>query len=454
MLVEVVFGVIAVGSCAITLWAKKKARADAWERELRAWTKTGATLALPELKSERVGHIHLQGSAGDARIGIETAFDSIRGPITRFTLSSPRIAKNIHIEGFGFKRTQIFALTPVGDPAIDDHFAISGPEDLVLALFDGELRHQLERFDARALHVSLGTVVYEYAAHVTDPEELRPRMKEVSRLAHRLELAPEQIGARLLFNAKRETNLEVRRRLYKLLLKEGAPADSATEAAKVGIADVDPLIRMLAALQLGPDFYEQVERIAREEELSYEARIFAFSELAARAPVLWGSTFIDRVMNLDGRSVQRAVLRSLVEAERSDLAEAVARATKEIELAPETWSEIAEALGFLGVPTVEPLLLEILRSPMSALRMSAIGALARIGSVAAVEPLHAITRDFLSHSVEIREAAKQAITEIQSRIENGGSGRLSLVENNEHRGAVSLPTEGGELSYSSDVSND
>jgi HEAT repeat protein len=78
----------------------------------------------------------------------------------------------------------------------------------------------------------------------------------------------------------------------------------------------------------------------------------------------------------------------------------------------------------------------------------AIDALAKIGTVRAVEPLLACTRRILVDGT-LRRAAREAVEQIQLRLDDVDRGRLSLAHDSDVEGALSLEDVAGAVSLPS-----
>ena len=109
----------------------------------------------------------------------------------------------------------------------------------------------------------------------------------------------------------------------------------------------------------------------------------------------------------------------------------------------------AQALEILRYPAAEPALILALQREQVDLRIAAAYALGRIGSVEAVLPLkETAERSWLD--LELRRAARQAIAEIQSRLQGASPGQLSLAAT--EAGQLSLAqAETGQLSLADDA---
>ena len=96
----------------------------------------------------------------------------------------------------------------------------------------------------------------------------------------------------------------------------------------------------------------------------------------------------------------------------------------------------------------EQTLLRLLAREAAEVRAAAARALGQVGTVRAVEPLLALTEGLLA-SPSVKQAAREAVASIQSRLGDAEAGRLSLAAPAEREGALSLSGDeppGGELS--------
>ncbi len=105
---------------------------------------------------------------------------------------------------------------------------------------------------------------------------------------------------------------------------------------------------------------------------------------------------------------------------------------------------VAEGLATLADPRAEQALVQLLSRPADGVRCAAARSLGRVGSIAAVEPLLALTKGALFGG-EAREAAREAVRRIQERLGDADAGRLSLAEPG-GEGALSLAEPDGALS--------
>jgi HEAT repeat protein len=107
---------------------------------------------------------------------------------------------------------------------------------------------------------------------------------------------------------------------------------------------------------------------------------------------------------------------------------------------------VVAALAQIGDAASEPALLRWLVATDSVpMKIGVARALAQVGTVAAVEPLLPLTKGLLSDG-DLKRTARAAIDTIQARLGDVEAGRLSISELARQDGALSLATEGGELS--------
>ena len=103
---------------------------------------------------------------------------------------------------------------------------------------------------------------------------------------------------------------------------------------------------------------------------------------------------------------------------------------------------VAEALGALGDERCEPVLLRLLERESEGVQRAAAEALARVGTIRAVEPLLNVKG--------AKAAARDAARAIQSRLGPVESGGLSVAPAEGVEGAVSVASTGGDLSLSAE----
>ncbi|HEX3526945.1 MAG TPA: HEAT repeat domain-containing protein [Thermoanaerobaculia bacterium] len=328
----------------------------------------------------------------------------------------------------------------IGDELFDRTFHISGPAWLIRALFDAEARRLLLRANGWC---RLETVGGELRAEMPEAHlaNLLPYLLEISRhLAQ-----PVDIPRRLRGNALRDPEAGVRLHNLRLLIRDHRLDPETAEALRTACADASPEIRLLAAKELGAEGREVLLELA-ESTLGDTLSAEAVSSLGRDLPIERARALLGRVLHSDHVQTARACLEALgasTAAEDIDtLAKVMAEETNELAAAAAT------ALGLTGSPAAEPLLIQALQDEPEEIQVAAANALARAGTAAAVLPLKEVA-ERVSYYPEARKAARQAIAEIQSRLQGASPGQLSIAGT--EAGQLSLaPDEAGQLSLAKD----
>lgn len=217
------------------------------------------------------------------------------------------------------------------------------------------------------------------------------------------------------------------------------------EALRTACSDPSPAIRLRAARKLGAEGRSVlVELVESLEDDTSSAQ--AISILERELPSERTIAILDQA--LQRRRLQTAhaclVLLGRYEFTPVDtLANVMARESGELAVTA------ALALGETGNAAAEQPLILALQRGQADLRVAAANALARIGSVAAVLPLKEAAERFPRNSA-LLSATRQAIAEIQSRIQGASPGQLSLAAT--EAGQLSLAeAEAGRLSLATDT---
>jgi hypothetical protein len=326
----------------------------------------------------------------------------------------------------------------IGDEYFDSYFLIQGPPQLVFALLDAETRRLL--FDLKAkcqLEISSGEIRGVLFRDDQIPEVLPLLLDAGKRFAQ-----PVEALRCLARNANQDPEPGVRLQNLLLLVRELPYDPITTEMLRKACSDPIPKIRLRAAKTLGAEaravLLELVEEDLKDDAVSAEA----VSILDRELPFERTAAILDRALR--GRRIQtaRACLEIIGRSGAADAAGVLARVLEKgyDELALAT----AQALGATGSPAAEPPLILALLREKTDLQVAAAQALGRIGSVAAVLPLKEANQRFWL-DLKLRQATRQAISEIQSRVEGGSPGQLSLA--GADTGQLSLATDpAGQLS--------
>jgi hypothetical protein len=328
----------------------------------------------------------------------------------------------------------------IGDEYFDAEFFIGGSAQLVFALLDAEMRRLLVDVKARGrLEISSGQVQSILSKDEDIPDVLPLLLDICKRFAPTLE-----IPSRLAENANQDPEPGVRLQNLLLLIRE-LPNDPGTpEVLRRACSDPSPAIQLRAAKALGAEARGVLLEIAeglKDDAVSAEAVSTLDRELPfERATAILDGTLSRRYLQTP-RVCLEAIGRSGAGAAVDVLSKVLEKESGELALAA------AQGLGATGSPAAEPSLIVALQRDQSDLRLAAANALGRVGSVAAVLPLKEMANRFLLG--EVRKAARQAIAEIQSRVQGASPGQLSLA--GAEAGQLSLAeAEAGQLSLAED----
>jgi len=323
----------------------------------------------------------------------------------------------------------------IRDMAFDGEFHILGPVLLISALLDEETRRLLSLVNTESrLEIASGTL----RADLTDGKVARvlPRLLD---LRARFSM-PMDIPRRLAENATRDPVPGVRIHNLILLIGKFPDAPETVQVLRAVRSDPSPEVRLRLAIELGTytkgrDLLESIVADLEDDEVSARAAAF----LGREQPFEKTRDILERALSRNRRQTARACLEAIGFSGDAAAVEVLAKVLEQEhgDLSPVA----ARALGATASPAAEPPLIQALERDHSELQMAAAEALGRVGSAAAVLPL----KELADRSAETRQAARQAIAEIQSRIQGGSPGQLSLAQ--AETGQLSLATDpAGQLS--------
>lgn len=411
-------------------------------RLLRSWQEAAESCGLQVVEASSFVHPRLEARGGRGEVRFEVAGN--KGQLVRITvlIPGPPDFRVVRVRPQTF--FELGREIEIGDKSFDNEFFIEGPAPMVFALLDAETRRLLLRAKSETrVEISSG----ELRAESNSSEKVLTLLPALLDIGQRLARSRD-IPRRLAGNVKGDPEPGVRLQSLILLIHE-FPGDPATaEALRAACSDPSPEIRLRAAKELGAEgrdvLFELAESLA-DDEVSAEA----VSALGRELPFERAKALLERALSPRRFQTCLACLEVLG---RSGAAEAVGVLEKvlaedEVGLA----AAAARALGETGSPAAEPPLIRALgsqRSEQADLRVAAANALGRVGSASAVLPLKEVAeRSWLVLERELRRAARQAIAEIQSRLEGASPGQLSLAE--AEAGRLSLAVDpAGQLSLS------
>ena len=408
-------------------------------KRVQSWKDAAASCGLQVTQAPTTWSPRLEARKGRLWVRIRTC--GSKGRSTRIVVAVSRppdlVAVRIRPESILQWAREI----EIGDKSFDSTFLIEGPVRMVLALLDAEMRRMLVGLnDATQMEVHLGGLRIEGSDR--NVLSLLPRLLDIGqRFAQ-----PMNVTQRLAENALHDPEPGVRLQNLLLLIRE-LPRDSEiVEALRAACSDPSPQIRLQAAKELGAEaeghrvLLEIAESLASGDDLCAEA----ISALGDWLPFERAWALLDRAMGRRRLQTARACLAVIGRSGEAAAVDVLAKMLAGGELA----AAAAQALGDTGSPDAERPLILALQREQKDLQVAAAKALGRVGSARAVLPLKELAERF-QRDLELRPAARQAIGEIQSRLQGASPGQLSLA--GAEAGQLSLAeAEAGQLSIATD----
>lgn len=332
-----------------------------------------------------------------------------------------------------------------GHPAFDYRARIFGKPEEAVSLLDPATRDLvLREVVDEGARVDGGKVTLVHRGVSGAPDLVR----RLVALGKRLSILPGEVPGRLARNAAEDSLSSVRLRNL-ILLQERFPEAAETQAAsRAALASDQPNLRLAAARFLGAEGLDAAEALALSPEVEADLRRQALQLFFRHADAGRAVTVMER---LAAASPPAELLPALVEAAgRLRHVPTLERLLAQAEgLGDAAAADLAGAVAGAGDMAAEEGLLKLLAREAAEVRAAAAHALGQVGSVRAVEPLLALTSGLLA-SPSVKQAAREAVTQIQSRLGDAEAGRLSLVVPSGDAGALSLAADesapGGGLS--------
>jgi hypothetical protein len=417
---EPLFGLVAA---AITMSVAFLVSSERRRARLRAWRQAAQRVGLARVEEAEGGFFEggfLLGHAGDLHVRLESYHRGKYENGTRIVVSGfghGAGGLSLRREGLSTAIERRFVgerEIEVGDRSFDDEYYVQGRAPLALALLDPEtrrllgglLRGQVSGVDVDA---SLGDGVLEVRfkeSGFTGNRERAPLILEgVLDVARRL-VAPVDVAARLAVNLPTEPRPGARLQAVLVLAREFPDHPATREALRSRLQDESREVRLRAAMALGDE--------GRATLLDLVEGAGADDSVAARAVSSLGS-------GLPAERVEAVLGRALGGQGRTQTAKAC-----------------LEALAVKESPRAEGLMLGALRHEDEDVALAATRALGRAGTVASVPAL----REAAEARSGLRGPVRQAIAEIQARLDRAEPGQLSLAGG--EAGALSLAADAGE----------
>ena len=342
------------------------------------------------------------------------------------------------------------------DAAFDAAVHIQGDEQRILAVMSHSTRQAvIELLKLGETTVTDSKIVLESDASWEDAD-IQGLTNLVVSLAERLALPVSSMAHKLAVNALTDSVPEVRKRnlecfftasaesgsLLAALVRPHPLKEATAESAQAALTAADPRLRLIGGMLVGEEAgFAALKGLVEEDSIPAEMRAQAMIALAShfareRVEPILATALLAGSAPLVQAAVQSVGATRAVRLTGSVCALAETAGTQ-LQL------EIAKALGALADPEAETTLLSLLGRGEDEVRIAAAQALGRAGTVRAVEPLLLVKNGLLR---DVKTPARQAARAIQGRLGNAEAGSLSVVEQEDNKGALSLASEGGALS--------
>jgi HEAT repeat protein len=333
----------------------------------------------------------------------------------------------------------------IGDKSFDELVELPALDAYACAALSSAARKGLTGLVEQGGEVRQGVLVYERIAERDHNRAwLVQEVRFLAQLARRLSVTPSELHQRLTENAVADPSHEVRLTNLRHLADPGTrtPAPLLAATARKLLSDPHVPVRLLAAAQLGAEADPTLLGVASDRTLPLPRRVEALTAIGLRRPA--GLDALLTKLLAQGPLELTCLALTTIGAQQLDtLSPAVVEcAGSEHEAAR---IAAAWALGALS-PCREDVLIRLLGDSSSDVQCASAESLGRCGSITAVEPLSAVANRLTRP--QLRQAARAAIGQIQSRLGDVEAGRLSLVADDD-RGQLALAdaaTPGGELS--------
>lgn len=346
----------------------------------------------------------------------------------------------------------------IGDSKFDDFVVLPELDEYVCAALSSRARELLLQLLRGGGAVRDGVLVLEDRdGSDSEPAWLEQQLELLAELGAELSVLPSSLHRRLAQNASTDPSAGVRLRNLRYLSEPGvaAPHTLLVDTARKLLAEPDLQLHSLAARQLGAEGFPALYALAADAALDTAPRVEALEALGqANAPGL-EPLLAELLSQPSAPELTLALLTGVGALGLVSLHGAVLHGTG----SPHEGVRAAavRALGQLADHPAAPggteqHLLQLLGDPSDDVQRASAEALGAVGSVRAVEPLLGLTGGL--GRAALRQAARGAIAQIQSRLGDVEAGRLSLTDGS-LEGAVrladtSVAVRGGDVSLADD----
>jgi HEAT repeat protein len=341
-----------------------------------------------------------------------------------------------------------------GDEDFDRQILVRGDPGFVHALLNAETRLAvLKEILANRTRIESGSVVRNLTGMPKTNGVLEDAVRDVVRLAKHLVVELRDVPALLAAQALGDPLAEVRRTALDTLLARFGDYPRAGETARAALEDRSRAVRLRAAVFLGEDGQGTLMEIAERPDVDEPLAAQAFAHLTSALPRHRILELIDTVLPRARAAAKLVAIEALV---RLGGEAAVTRLEPLLgDASADAAAAAARGLGQLGDATAEPALIRALASDRNDVGAATAEALGRLGSRTAIAPLRAATARSASSS-QVRAAARTAMAKIQARIVGGAPGQVSLAQDEDAQGRVSLapPEPHGQVSLAGSPTGD
>jgi HEAT repeat protein len=429
---------------------------------VQRWRSVAERLGLREVVSDVpvFGKPWLSARSGRRRVRFERVKLNKSHTVTYVTVEGSTGITLVPEDPTGLTRVGGDREIELGDETFDAAVEVHGVPERVRAMLDAETRGIVLRMLNGRLAVP-GQPVVTFGGKVTLVDgDLRATFNELPTAPTPRELA-DVLAAMLALAERFQGTRDVARQLAQSieteplwpvrlqglqLLSTGFPNDPATiDALRHALTDDQPEVQLHAALALGVEGEERLLEIARRERVEDGISAQAIDALGEGLPADVGVSVLRQALRMRRMETGAACIHALGRLGGAEVEDLLIKVLS-LEIGPLAVAA-AQALGKTPSAEVEEALLRALARDVPELTLPLIEALGHTGSARAVLPIRDAGAG-LGSDVDVRRAARQAVAEIQSRLQGASPGQLSIAEgeaghlslaDDDPRGRVSLP---------------